>query len=325
SGRTYSQVFAETLVKLANENDRLVAITGAMPNGTALDLFRPHHPKKYFDVGIAEEHAVIFAAGMATRGYKPFCAIYSTFLQRAFDPVVHDVCLQKLPVVFCMDRGGLSGDDGATHHGLFDVSYLRGIPNIVHMDPTNEDELADMLYTAMLHDGPSAVRYPRGTGPGVEVKAHPVALPIGKAKVVREGEDFAVLGLGALLPMAEELADRLEELGYSAAVINPRFVKPLDRELLAVYAGKVTAFVTFEDCVLMGGFGSAVLEALNEMRLDVPVVRIGWPDHFVEHGKVDQLRAANGVSVEAALEKLAPYLKDWRSRRRLRVATPAGD
>ena len=151
---TYSEVFAETLVKLANENDKLVAITAAMPNGTALDLFRPHHPRKYFDVGIAEEHAVIFAAGMATQGYKPFCAIYSTFLQRAFDPIVHDVCLQNLPVVFCMDRGGLSGDDGATHHGLFDISYLRGIPNIVHMVPKDEDELADMLYTAMLHQGP---------------------------------------------------------------------------------------------------------------------------------------------------------------------------
>ncbi|MBV8629740.1 MAG: 1-deoxy-D-xylulose-5-phosphate synthase, partial [Silvibacterium sp.] len=163
--RTYSEIFAETLVKLANDNDKLVAITAAMPNGTALDLFKPHHPKKYFDVGIAEEHAVIFAAGMATRGYKPFCAIYSTFLQRAFDPIIHDVCLQNLPVVFCMDRGGLSGDDGATHHGLFDISYLRGIPNIIHMVPKDENELADMLYTAMLHNGPAAVRYPRGTGP----------------------------------------------------------------------------------------------------------------------------------------------------------------
>jgi 1-deoxy-D-xylulose-5-phosphate synthase len=309
AGRTYSEVFADTLVRLANENDKVVAITGAMPNGTGLDLFRPHHPKKYFDVGIAEEHAVIFAAGMATRGYKPFCAIYSTFLQRAFDPIVHDVCLQNLPVVFCMDRGGLSGDDGATHHGLFDLSYLRGVPNIVHMDPTNEDELADMLYTAMLHEGPSAVRYPRGAGPGAAVKARPVALPIGKAQVVRDGDEIAIWGLGALLPMAVELAGRLEEQGYSAAVINPRFVKPLDREMLAEHAGKVAAMVTFEDAVLMGGFGSAVLEALNDMRLDIPVVRIGWPDHFVEHGKVDQLRAANGVSVEAALEKLAPYLR----------------
>jgi len=313
---TYSEVFAETLVKLANENDKLVAITAAMPNGTALDLFRPHHPKKYFDVGIAEEHAVIFAAGMATRGYKPFCAIYSTFLQRAFDPVVHDVCLQNLPVVFCMDRGGLSGDDGATHHGLFDISYLRGIPNVVHMVPKDEDELADMLYTAMLHEGPAAVRYPRGSGPGTAVKSHPIALPIGRAEVIRDGEQFAILGLGALLPMAGQLADRLDDLGYSAAVINPRFVKPLDRELLASYAKHVTAIVSFEDHVLMGGFGSAVLEALSEMGFSTPVIRIGWPDRFIEHGKVDQLRARYGISVEAAMEKLAPYLKA-ESRRRL--------
>jgi 1-deoxy-D-xylulose-5-phosphate synthase len=307
--RTYSEVFAETLVKLADENEKVVAITGAMPNGTALDLFRPHHPKKYFDVGIAEEHAVIFAAGMATRGFKPFCAIYSTFLQRAFDPIVHDVCLQNLPVVFCMDRGGLSGDDGATHHGLFDISYLRGIPNIIHMNPTNEDELADMLYTAMLHDGPAAVRYPRGTGPGTAVKEHPVAVPIGKAEVIHDGDEIAIFGLGALLPMAKEMADLLAAQGHSAAVINPRFVKPLDRKLLAAYAKRVTAIVTFEDHVLMGGFGSVVLEALSEMGFDTPVVRIGWPDRFIEHGKVDQLRARYGVSVEAAMEKLAPYLK----------------
>ncbi|MBT9332944.1 1-deoxy-D-xylulose-5-phosphate synthase [Paracidobacterium acidisoli] len=315
--KTYSEVFADTLVKLANENDKLVAITAAMPNGTALDLFRPHHPKKYFDVGIAEEHAVIFAAGMATRGYRPFCAIYSTFLQRAFDPIVHDVCLQNLPVVFCMDRGGLSGDDGATHHGLFDISYLRGIPNIVHMVPKDEDELADMLYTAMLHEGPSAVRYPRGTGPGAAVKTHPKALPIGKAEVVREGDDFAIFGLGALLPMAGELADVLEQRGYSAAVINPRFVKPLDKDLIAAYAKRVTAIVTFEDHVLMGGFGSAMLEALSEMQIETPVVRIGWPDRFIEHGKVDALRARHGISVEAALEKLAPWLP---TKRRLAIS-----
>ena len=310
--KTYSEIFADTLVKLADENEKVVAITAAMPNGTALDLFRPHHPKKYFDVGIAEEHAVIFAAGMATRGFKPFCAIYSTFLQRAFDPIVHDVCLQNLPVVFCMDRGGLSGDDGATHHGLFDISYLRGIPNIIHMVPKDEDELADMLYTAMLHEGPSAVRYPRGTGPGAALKAHPAALPIGRAEVMREGEEIVILGLGALLPMAGELADELEQQGYSAAVINPRFVKPLDRELLAAYAKRATAFVTFEDHVLMGGFGSAVLEALSEMQFDVPVIRIGWPDHFIEHGKVEQLRERYGISVEAAMEKLSPYLKRKR-------------
>ena len=306
--KTYSEVFAETLVKLANENEKIVAITAAMPNGTALDLFRPHHPKKYFDVGIAEEHAVIFAAGMATQGLKPYCAIYSTFLQRAFDPIVHDVCLQNLPVVFCMDRAGLSGDDGPTHHGLFDIAYLRGVPNIVQMAPSDEDELADMMFTAMRHEGPSAIRYPRGTGPGAKPKAQPQALEIGRAEVVQEGDDFAILGLGAMLPMAKELARRLEEHGCSAAVINPRFIKPLDRELIAGYARRATAVVTFEDHVLMGGFGSAVLEALSEMGLSTPVVRIGWPDRFIEHGKVDALRARHGVSVEAALEKLAPYL-----------------
>ena len=310
--RTYSEVFAETLVKLANENEKVVAITAAMPNGTALDLYRPHHPTRYFDVGIAEEHAVIFAAGMATQGYKPFCAVYSTFLQRAFDPVVHDVCLQNLPVVFCLDRGGLSGDDGPTHHGLFDISYLRGIPNIVHMVPKDEDELADMLYTAMLHSGPSAVRYPRGIGTGVAVKAHPIALTIGEAEMVRDGEDIAIFGLGALLPMAQELAVALEREGYSAAVINPRFVKPLDRKLLAQYGRRAGVVVTFEDHALMGGFGSAVLEALSEMEIDVPVVRIGWPDRFIEHGKVDALRAKYGISVEAAMEKLQPLLKTMR-------------
>ncbi|MGA2688801.1 MAG: 1-deoxy-D-xylulose-5-phosphate synthase, partial [Candidatus Korobacteraceae bacterium] len=310
--KTYAEVFAETLVKLANENDKVVAITAAMPNGTALDLFRPHHPKRYFDVGIAEEHAVIFAAGMATQGYKPFCAIYSTFLQRALDPVIHDVCLQNLPVVFCMDRGGLSGDDGPTHHGLFDISYLRGVPNIIHMVPKDEDELADMLYTAMLHNGPAAVRYPRGTGPGTVVKEHPAALPIGRAEVIEDGEDAVFLGLGALLPLAQEAAARVRREGYSAAVINPRFTKPLDREILARYARNATVFVTLEDHVLMGGFGSAVLEALSEMKLEVPVERIGWPDQFIEHGKVDSLRERYGITAEAATERALAHLKQSR-------------
>jgi 1-deoxy-D-xylulose-5-phosphate synthase len=312
---TYSEVFANTLVKLADRDEKIVAITAAMPNGTALDFFRPHHPKRYFDVGIAEEHAVIFAAGMATQGFKPFVAIYSTFLQRAFDPIVHDVCLQNLPVVFCMDRGSLSGDDGATHHGLFDISYLRPIPNIIHMVPANEDELADMLYTAGMHPGPSAIRYPRGTGPGVALKAEPQALPIGTAKVLQDGSDVAIFGLGALLPMAQGLADRLEDEGVSAAVINPRFVKPLDLVTLRRYAESVRAIVTFEDHVLAGGFGSAVLEALEEMQIQVPVVRIGWPDGFIEHGKVDSLRARYGITVEAALEKLRVYLPKGKTRR----------
>jgi 1-deoxy-D-xylulose-5-phosphate synthase len=307
--KTYSEIFAESLTKLATMNDKVVAITAAMPNGTALDLFRPHHPTRYFDVGIAEEHAVLFAAGMATKGYKPFCAIYSTFLQRAFDQVVHDVALQELPVVFCMDRGGLSGDDGPTHHGLFDISYLRGIPNIVHMVPKDEDELQDMMYTAMLHEGPTAIRYPRGVGPGVEVKESPVALEIGKAEVIRDGSDVAIFGLGAMLAEAERLAKMLAAEGFSAAVINPRFAKPVDHGCVERYADKCGLIVTLEDHVLAGGFGSAVLESLNLSEIDVPVVRIGWPDQFIEHGKVEALREKYGLTAEAALERVRPLLR----------------
>jgi 1-deoxy-D-xylulose-5-phosphate synthase len=310
--KTYSEIFAETLVKLADGDDKIVAITAAMPNGTALDLFRPHHPKRYFDVGIAEEHAVIFAAGMATQGYKPFCAIYSTFLQRAFDPIVHDVCLQNLPVVFCMDRGGLSGDDGPTHHGLFDISYLRGVPNIIHMVPKDEDELADMMFTAAQHAGPSAIRYPRGTGPGVAVMDQPALLPIGKAEVIEDGRDVIFLGLGALLPLAVQAAARVRRAGFSAAVINPRFVKPLDRDMLARYARTASLFVTMEDHVLMGGFGSAVLEALSDMGFSVPVERIGWPDQFIEHGKVDALREKYGITADAAANRALEFLQALR-------------
>ncbi|MGA2341212.1 MAG: 1-deoxy-D-xylulose-5-phosphate synthase [Terracidiphilus sp.] len=294
---TYAEVFANTLADLAARDPRIVAITAAMPNGTGLDHFRLRHPKRYFDVGIAEEHAVVFAAGMATRGYRPVCAIYSTFLQRAFDPVVHDVCLQKLPVLFCMDRAGLSGDDGPTHHGLFDIAYLRGIPEIVLMAPKDEDELADMLKTAIDLPGPSAI----------------------KAEVISDGSDVAILGLGPMISLARGLAASLERDGYSAAVINPRFIKPLDREVLARYASRVAAFVTFEDHVKMGGFGTAVVEALDEMGLSVPVVRIGWPDQFIEHGKIDELRARYGLTAEAALAQVLPLLT--RRRRPTLVAS----
>jgi 1-deoxy-D-xylulose-5-phosphate synthase len=307
--KTYSEVFAESLTKLADTNDKVVAITAAMPNGTALDLFRPHHPKRYFDVGIAEEHAVLFAAGMATKGYRPFCAIYSTFLQRAFDQVVHDVALQNLPVVFCMDRGGLSGDDGPTHHGLFDISYLRGIPNIIHMDPKDEDELQDMMLTALEHDGPSAIRYPRGTGPGATAKDKPVALEIGRAEVLQDGSDVAVFALGAMVAEAGRLAALLAAEGQSVAVINARFAKPVDAACIARYGRRCGLLITMEDHVLAGGFGSAVLECLNAQEIDVPVLRVGWPDQFIEHGKVESLRARNGLTAEAALERARPLLK----------------
>jgi 1-deoxy-D-xylulose-5-phosphate synthase len=309
---TYAEVFANTLADLAEKDDRIVAITAAMPNGTGLDLFRPRHPKRFFDVGIAEEHAVVFAAGMATRGFRPVCAIYSTFLQRAFDPIVHDVCLQNLPVLFCMDRAGLSGDDGPTHHGLFDIAYLRGIPGIVLMSPKDEDELADMLKTALEIPGPSAIRYPRGAVAGVARKPEPQILPIGKADVLSDGSDVAILGLGPMISLARELAATLARDGYSAALINPRFIKPIDREMIERYAKRVATFVTFEDHVKMGGFGTAVVEALDELGLAVPVVRIGWPDQFIEHGKVDALRAKYGLSVEAAYAQVLPLLAGRR-------------
>jgi 1-deoxy-D-xylulose-5-phosphate synthase len=317
---TYSEAFANTLVELANQDPRVVAITAAMPNGTGLDHFRPHHPNRYFDVGIAEEHAVIFAAGMATRGFRPVCAIYSTFLQRAFDPIVHDVALQELPVLFCMDRAGLSGDDGPTHHGLFDIAYLRSIPNMTIMAPSNAEELANMMKTSLDIPGPSAIRYPRGAVPTrattTDADRKPVlqSLPVGKAQILSDGSDVAILGLGNMMPLAEELAARLSREGFSAALIDPRFVKPLDRDTLAKFANRVAAFVTFEDHAKTGGFGSAVMEALDEMDSHVPVVRIGWPDQFIEHGKVDALRQKHGVSVEEAWSQLIPLLASRKRR-----------
>jgi 1-deoxy-D-xylulose-5-phosphate synthase len=245
---------------------------------------------------------------MATRGFRPVCAIYSTFLQRAFDPIVHDVCLQKLPVLFCMDRAGLSGDDGPTHHGLFDIGYLRSIPNMVLMSPKDEDELADMMKTALELPGPCAIRYPRGTVVGVERKEEPQAIPLGKAEVLKDGSDVAILGLGPMNALALELAARLEHDGFTAAVINPRFVKPIDREMLAAYAARVSAFVTFEDHVKMGGFGTAVAEALQDLGSAVPVVRIGWPDQFIEHGKIEDLRKKYGLSVDNALALVLPII-----------------
>jgi 1-deoxy-D-xylulose-5-phosphate synthase len=226
--------------------------------------------------------------------------------------VVHDVALQNLPVVFCMDRGGLSGDDGPTHHGLFDISYLRGIPNIVHMDPKDEDELQDMMFTALQHNGPSAIRYPRGTGPGTPVKETPRALEIGKAEVLQDskaGSDVAIFSLGGMLPEAERLATMLRKEGQSVALINARFAKPVDHDCIARFAKRCSLIVTFEDHVLAGGFGSAVLESLAEQGIETPVVRIGWPDQFIEHGKVESLRAKYGLTAEAALERVRPHLR----------------
>jgi 1-deoxy-D-xylulose-5-phosphate synthase len=310
---TYSELFGQTLAKFADQNNKIIAITAAMPSGTGLFHFAAKHPNQYFDVGIAEEHAALFACGLATQGFKPFLAIYSTFMQRAYDMVIHDIALQNLNVALCMDRAGLSGDDGPTHHGLFDIGYLRHVPNIVHMQPKDEEEFVDMLWTmANYHQGPIAIRYPRGAGTGAKPKTQPKLLEIGKAEVVRHGRDVALFGLGNMFELARATATLLEAEGFSVALINPRWIKPLDAGTLEFFARSVDAICTFEDHVLHNGFGCAVMEHLSDARITAPVVRIGWPDQFIEHGTPPVLRKKHGLTPEAAVEKIRPFLKITR-------------
>jgi 1-deoxy-D-xylulose-5-phosphate synthase len=307
---TYSELFGKTLAKFAEQNTKIVAITGAMPTGTGLAHFAQAHPKRYFDVGIAEEHAALFAAGLATQGFKPFLAIYSTFMQRAYDMIIHDIALQKLNVALCMDRGGLSGDDGPTHHGLFDIGYLRVVPGLVHMQPKDEEEFVDMLWTiANYHSGPIAIRYPRGVGTGAVPKEQPKLLEIGKAEVVKHGTRVAIFGLGGMCQVAEEAAKQLEAQGYSTAVINPRWIKPLDTGTLEFFARSVDVICTMEDHVLHNGFGCSVAEHLADANIAVPIVRVGWPDQFIEHGSIDRLRKQHGLTAEAAVERILELLK----------------
>ena len=295
----YQDVFGKSLVRHAKADPSIIGITGAMPSGTGLNFLRDELPNQYYDVGIAEEHAVLFAAGLATMDMKPVCAIYSTFLQRAFDPVLHDVCLQNLPVVFCMDRAGLSPNDGATHHGLYDISYLRCIPNATLMQPKDEDELADMLATGLDLGQPSFIRYPRGAGVGVDIKETPDILEIGKAELLSEGDHIAIWALGPMVQDAMVIAEQLSEIGLKATVVNARFIKPLDEELLIEHANQYSLIVTMEDHTLPGGFGSSVLELLQTNAIQTPVYRVGWPDVFIDHGtSYDSLRIANGLSCE---------------------------
>jgi 1-deoxy-D-xylulose-5-phosphate synthase len=318
---TYSELLGQTLSKFADSNKKIMAITAAMPSGTGLFHFAANHPDQYFDVGIAEEHAALFACGLATQGFKPFLTIYSTFMQRAYDMVIHDIALQNLNVALCMDRAGLSGDDGPTHHGLFDIGYLRPIPGIVHMQPKDEEEFVDMLWTMVNYNqGPIAIRYPRGAGTGARPKAQPKLLEIGKAEVVRHGQDVALFGLGNMFSLAEETAKRLEEQGFSVALINPRWIKPLDVGTLEFFARRVEVICTFEDHVLHNGFGCAVVEQLTDSQIATPVVRIGWPDQFVEHGSIPVLREKHGVTVDAALEKIRPLLKKALGNKQPRTA-----
>jgi 1-deoxy-D-xylulose-5-phosphate synthase len=300
---SYTEVFGDTLVRLARENQKIVAITAAMPDGTGLVDFRSQFPRRFFDVGICEQHAVTFAAGLAMEGMRPVAAIYSTFLQRAYDQMLHDVCLQNLPVVLALDRGGIVGEDGETHQGLFDLSYLRPLPNLVVMAPKDEDELRHMLYTAVEHPGPIALRYPRGRGVGVAFSSTLSKIPMGKGEVLREGEDLLILALGASVYPALDAAQKLAEQGFSATVVNARFVKPLDENLILSLAAKCGRVLTVEENVLAGGFGSAVLELLADRGLNgLSVQRLGIPDTFVEHGAPDILRQKYGLDAAGILK-----------------------
>lgn len=307
----YQDVFGHALVRFAKKDKSIVGITGAMPSGTGLIHLSNELPKQFYDVGIAEEHGVLFAAGLATRGMKPVVGIYSTFLQRAFDQIIHDVCLQNLPVVFCMDRAGLSPNDGPTHHGLFDIAYSRCVPNAIAMQPKDEDELVDMMHTALQLKRPTFIRYPRGAGTGVKIKSKPKALSLGQAEVLREGSDVVLWALGPMIQDAFEISDRLKlEDGLSVGIVNARFIKPLDTELLLSQAKENRLIVTLEDGVLSGGFGSAVLETLSESEISTPVHRIGWPDEFIDHGSdVPTLRTIGGLSLEDMVSGIRKKLK----------------
>ena len=302
---TYTQVFGRTLVRLALENSKICAITAAMCGGTGLDQFARELPERFYDVGIAEQHGGTFAAGLALEGFIPVVAIYSTFLQRAYDQILHDVCLQNLPVVLCLDRGGFVGDDGPTHHGLFDYSYLRSIPNMIVMAPKDENEFQHMLATAVACGSPASIRYPRGAGAGVDMDEIPLPLPVGAAEVVCEGADLAIVAIGSTVYPALAAADRLRQEGIRVRVINARFVKPLDRDLLGETARSLKKILTVEENVLMGGFGSAVLELFEQLGIhEAQVKRLGISDEFATHATQAELRSMYGID-EAGIIRAA--------------------
>ena len=307
---SYTDVFGQTMLTLAESDKKVLAVTAAMPEGTGLVAFSDKFPDRFFDVGIAEQHGVTFAAGLATEGFKPVVAIYSTFLQRAFDQVLHDVCLESLPVVFAIDRGGIVGEDGPTHQGVFDYAYLRCLPNMVVMAPKDENELRHMLKTAISHDGPIALRYPRGKGVGASLTSPLSTLPIGKGEVLKEGDDLLILAVGSSVNESLSAHTQLKADGIKATVVNCRFIKPLDTELIGALAGRIKKVITVEENVLHGGFGSAVLECLNSQDIvDVRIKRLGIADTFVEHGPQRQLRSVYGVDAAAIVNAAKDLLK----------------
>lgn len=313
----YTEVFGNTLCELMEQDERVVALTAAMPDGTGIDKVLNKFPERSFDVGIAEQHAVTFCAGMACEGLKPVAAIYSTFLQRGFDQVIHDVCLQDLDVTFAMDRAGIVGADGPTHHGLLDIAYLRSYPNIILSAPKDEAELRDLLFTSIEHPAPAAIRFPRGNGLGVDISAPPKKLEIGKAEILREGENVAILALGSMVYPAVEAAENLAKDGIEATVINARFVKPLDEKLILEVVENHDLILTVEEAYLAGGFGSAVLEFLEEKEKlnDVKIVRLGVPDRIITHGDPNLLKAKYGLDADGIYNKIKQYSEYIEMRR----------
>ncbi len=305
----YQNVFADTLIRLAREDERIIGITAAMADGTGLDRFAKVFPDRFYDVGIAEQHGVTFAAGLATEGMKPVAAIYSTFLQRAYDQVVHDVCIQNLDVTFALDRAGLVGADGTTHQGMFDLAYLRTLPNVVVMAPKDENELQHMLATAIEYPGPAALRFPRGNGVGVPLDPEIKALSLGESELLRQGDDIALIALGNRVHDTMDAASELASRGYSVAVLNARFVKPLDRDRIIALAKRCGAIVTVEEHSGMGGFGSAVLEALADARLAVPVRCLAIPDRIMEHGDPGKQRAEVGLDRDGIIAAATDLLE----------------
>ena len=308
---SYTEVFGKTITELADSDKKIVGLTAAMPDGTGLNIFAQAHPDRFFDVGIAEQHAVTAAAGMAAAGMKPVTAIYSTFMQRAYDSILHDICMQKLHVTMCLDRAGLVGDDGYTHHGVFDYAYLRSIPNMTIMAPKDENELRHMLKTALSFNGPISVRYPRGSGVGVGITEPMQELPIGKAEVLREGKELCFWAIGSMVQSAVQAADKLKEQGIDAGVVNMRFAKPLDKDLLIEHAKRYGKIVTLEEGVLAGGVGSEVLEILDDAGLlqQCAVLRLGIPDEFVTHGDKKLLFRDLGLDTDAIVQKAAEFVK----------------
>ena len=309
AAKSYTAVFGETLIDLAGADQRLVAVTAAMAAGTGLTKFAEKFPERFFDVGIAEQHAVTFSAGLASQGLRPLVAIYSTFMQRSYDQVLHDVCLQNLPVTLAMDRGGLVGADGPTHHGVFDLSFLRHLPNMTLAVPRDEAELQRIMLTAAMAPGPFAYRYPRGSGVGVPLLQTIEPLPIGKGELLREGGDGVLIAVGSMVQEALTAAERLRAQGVEIAVVDGRFVKPLDYELILAQAEHAPFVMTVEENALQGGFGSAVLELLADNGLSVPVIRVGIPDQFVEQGTQSELRALLGLNVDGLIDKIRSVMQ----------------